>query len=506
MPGAWLLPAAGCRFELTGARGSFFTRGGFFTRSGSLARLCYRFRLFLTSFTHCLAVSIPHMPEYPYDCRGSTHQTPHAIEGNQTGHAVLFTGSVIINDMRLVQARPAPPARKKKKPLMRILSVLPLVVVAVGAFNLFRPLPAGQVALQLPIVPEPKAAQVAWPSFGQSAVAAVGYGELGTSGANTPLATASIAKVITALCVLEKHPIVKGSRGATITIGRNDRLYYEEQVAQNGSRLPVFEGEELSQYEAIQALMVPSANNIADTLAVWAFGSLDAYATYANAYLARNGLVSTKVGVDASGLDPSTKSTAQDLTRLGLIAAKNDVLMEIAAQKRVDFSFGGSYDNYNSALGTYGITGLKTGNTDQNPGALLFTGTVPVGASRIAISGTVMGAGDLPEAIRASQDLMSSLDDNFEEIAYVRKDTQVGEFTTKWGTKVDVLVKRDVILQRWKSHTIKRQIVEQAGPGTEKRSVADLELSSDGSRVSSPLVLAKPAEPPSLWWRLTHFR
>jgi D-alanyl-D-alanine carboxypeptidase (penicillin-binding protein 5/6) len=41
-------------------------------------------------------------------------------------------------------------------------------------------------------------------------------------------------------------------------------------------------GEELSEYQALQALLLPSANNIAETLARWAFGSIDAYNAYAN--------------------------------------------------------------------------------------------------------------------------------------------------------------------------------------------------------------------------------
>ena len=32
-------------------------------------------------------------------------------------------------------------------------------------------------------------------------------------------------------------------------------------------------GEQISQYQALQAMLIPSANNVADSLARWAFGS-----------------------------------------------------------------------------------------------------------------------------------------------------------------------------------------------------------------------------------------
>ncbi|QQS18315.1 hypothetical protein IPL68_06900 [Candidatus Saccharibacteria bacterium] len=52
------------------------------------------------------------------------------------------------------------------------------------------------------------------------------------------------------------------------------------------------------------------------------FGDHATYAAYANNYLERNGLIHTRVGNDASGYDPSTVSTAEDLARLGILARK----------------------------------------------------------------------------------------------------------------------------------------------------------------------------------------
>lgn len=408
--------------------------------------------------------------------------------------------------MRLVQVtQPAnhPPTKRK-----RSRNWLWLVAAVVG-FELLmyaRPLPAATIQVQLPPTPAPQATNIEWPAFGQSALRANGYGQLGTSGPNTPIATASIAKVITALCVLEKHPLSKGQSGPKLLLDRDDRLLYEAQVAQNGSRLPVFEGEEISQYEALEALMVPSANNIADSLAIWSFGSLASYAAYANTYLATHGLIHTTVGTDASGLDPSTKSTAEDLAKLGEIAQKNPVLMEIAGQKNVAFSYGGSYDNYNSALGTYGITGLKTGNNDENPGGLLVTATVPSGDLGTQLSGAVLGGSDLPQAIAAAQDLVASAAQNFETVQYVAAGQTVGKLTTAWGVQVPVVAEKKLTLTRWKSHTLKSSQEMSNSTGENAGKVGQIQLMSDANRAVTNVAIQRGLPGPSVWWRLTHWR
>ncbi len=133
--------------------------------------------------------------------------------------------------------------------------------------------------------------------------------------------------------------------------------------------------------------MLPSANNIADSLAAWVFGSHDAYAAYATAFLQSHGLNQTHVGSDASGFDPSTTSTASDLTALGLLALKSPVLMSIAGEKSADLPVAGTVRNYDEVLGQNGITGLKTGNNDADPGAFLFTGSATIGGKTIPLAG-----------------------------------------------------------------------------------------------------------------------
>src|SRR5690606_10140017 len=112
--------------------------------------------------------------------------------------------------------------------------------------------------------------------------------------------TASMAKVITALAILEKQPLEAGQAGPTYTLTSHDVAVYHMYAAKNGSVLPVHEGMQLTQYQALQAMLLPSANNIADMMVERVFGSEDAYLEYAHDMLRRMGLSRTVVA-DASG-------------------------------------------------------------------------------------------------------------------------------------------------------------------------------------------------------------
>lgn len=396
--------------------------------------------------------------------------------------------------------------KRKKRRTRRYGVVFFALLCAGAAFQLLRPLPEASIKLSLR-VPQPIAqTTVDWPGENRAAFAAEGYGVIASHGSTEPLATASIAKVITALSVLEKHPLKLNESGPLIPVTVRDVAFYEQQVQKNGSRLPVKEGMQLSEYQALQALMVPSANNIADTLAIWAFGDTAAYASYANDFLQRHGLVQTRVGSDASGLDPSTTSTASDLAQLGLLARRNPVLMQIAAQKSVVFPYAGEYENYNRALGQAGINGLKTGNNEQNPGALLFTADVPAGETNIHISGSVMGAESLQAALDQSVTLVSSLGDDFEKVTVANKNEPVGMLGTAWGKQAPVRVKGELSVVRWKGHAIETRQTLAKTDGTQKQTLGAVALHTAETHTSSSLVLMEPAPEPSLWWRLTRLR
>lgn len=408
--------------------------------------------------------------------------------------------------MRLVHVHSQKSYPKKggqRKIATASLIVGALIIMALF-INMMRPLPSARLTLSLPDAPKAEPVSLQWPEAGQAAIAAENYGLLSSYGSNTPLATASITKVITALCVLEKHPIKPGEDGPNITLSKRDVAFYQEQLQQNGSNIPVYDGEVITLYQAVEALMIPSANNIADTLAIWGFGSLDKYADYANAYVMRHGLVKTHIGYeDASGYDASTASTATDLAHLGLLAMKQPVLMEIAKKQSTILPYVGEVTNYNGALGLAGINGLKTGNNNENRGALLFTADIEVQGKTIRISGAVMGQDSLPQALRKSVALVSSIANNFQTVPYLKKGSVIGTAQTAWGVRVPVTAASDVTIVRWKGSPVRVQKTTHDTTALQAGTIGAINISAGAVQAGSAVKITATATGPSYWWRAT---
>ena len=269
---------------------------------------------------------------------------------------------------------------RNKKRLLSCVGVVVLIAVYV-AYCLLRSVPiVGSTTTSTQTPAQPAGSKIAWPASGESAVAIDGSGDVITHGATTPVPTASVAKLITTLVILRAKPLAVGQTGPLITLTANDVAIYDKYVAEQGSVVPVAAGETLTEYQMLQAMLLPSANNMADSLAIWAYGSLNAYSLAANAYITSVGLSQTHVGIDASGYDPSTTSTAHDLVLLGELALRNPVIAGIVAQPSVTgIPLTTTVKNINSLLGTNGVIGVKTGNTTQAGGVFVSASQVVVG-------------------------------------------------------------------------------------------------------------------------------
>jgi D-alanyl-D-alanine carboxypeptidase (penicillin-binding protein 5/6) len=311
-----------------------------------------------------------------------------------------------------------------------------------------------------------------------------------------------VAKVILALCVLDKSPIEVGKTGKTYTIDTADVASYNNYVAANGSVAAVAEGEQLTEYQALEALMIPSANNIADSLAKWEFGSNAGYAAYAANYLANHQINNTTIGsTDASGYDASTTSTTSDLTKIGLIALQNPVLMKIAGQKSTTLPVAGVVNNYNTVLGVNGITGLKTGNNDADPGAFLFTANLKIGTETIQATGAVMGANDLQSALDSATRLSASMQQSFEQTTIASAGQTVGSMNTAWGESAPIVTTSKVALVRWQDTAFKE--THRVRATLTEGNVGSLQVSAPGTSSETILRLKHTIPGPSFWWRLT---
>jgi D-alanyl-D-alanine carboxypeptidase (penicillin-binding protein 5/6) len=251
--------------------------------------------------------------------------------------------------------------------------------------------------------------QLAWPAVGQAAIGTVDGGLLARSSDNEKVRpTASIAKVITALAIMEKHPFKPGQEGSTYSITKSDIAGLNAYISEGGSVLPMLIGMKLSQYQALQRMLIASDNNMADILVERVFGSEKAYISYAGNMLKRMGLSRTYVA-DASGFSSATVSTPSELVVIGIVALKNPVIARIVSQKQVQLPAVGTIKNTNQLLDTEGVIGIKTGTTDKAGSCLLFAAryTAKDGQKK-TIVGVIMGDKNHSNLYRDSRDLLAS--------------------------------------------------------------------------------------------------
>jgi D-alanyl-D-alanine carboxypeptidase (penicillin-binding protein 5/6) len=231
-----------------------------------------------------------------------------------------------------------------------------------------------------------------WPEAGQTAVSIDGARNIETTGpVDTAQPIASVAKVMTAYVVLTDHPLREGEQGPVITVSSADAADYRHAVRTGESAAAVRAGERITERQALQAMLLPSANNVARTLARWDAGSIRAFTARENQIAARLGMTHSRY-TDPSGLQPSTVSTAPDQLRLARTALELPAFAQIVAEPQADIPVAGTVRNTNQLLGHDGVIGVKTGYTSQSGACLVFAAllTGPDG-SRHMIYGATLG-------------------------------------------------------------------------------------------------------------------
>ena len=391
-----------------------------------------------------------------------------------------------------------------RKKLFLRLGVLASVVLLVFVYLYLRPLPAINASVQTPAPPKTEAAAIPWPAFGQAAIGAGGYGLLANTDKQTPVSIASIAKVITALAVLKQKPMDSaGTPGPVLTVDATDVGYYDYYSANGGSVAKVVAGEQLNEYQLLQAMLLPSANNIADSLARWAFGSQAAYLTYANQMVKDMGLAGTTVG-DTNGFADKTTSTAADVVKLGIAAIKNPVIADIVSQSSAEIPVTGTVKNVNWLLGSYGVDGIKTGNTAAAGGCYLFASKQTILGQTMTIVSAVLGAPQLNDAISAAPGLIQSAAAGFTKVTPVYKDEALAYYLSPWQASSRLVSPKDLSLVVWKGKDIKIEsnLESVKAPAAAGQTVGSVTIQSSGQTVSSPLVLSQGIAKPGLSWRI----
>jgi serine-type D-Ala-D-Ala carboxypeptidase (penicillin-binding protein 5/6) len=220
---------------------------------------------------------------------------------------------------------------------------------------------------------------------------------------------ASVAKVMTAYLVLRDHPLEPGEEGFEIEISTADVEDLHRRIELNQSVVAVEAGEVLSERQALEALLLPSANNVAALLAVHESGSVEAFVGEMNEAAAELEMHETHY-TDPSGFEDTTVSTAADQLKLAGAAMDAPTFAQIVAMPSTALPVVGEVANFNELVGHEGYVGIKTGSDEAAGGCLLFAKRIHVNGRTLTVLGAVLGQreGDFIQAALASANSLAA--------------------------------------------------------------------------------------------------
>ncbi|WP_455711678.1 D-alanyl-D-alanine carboxypeptidase [Streptomyces coelicoflavus] len=356
---------------------------------------------------------------------------------------------------------PPPPETPLRTTVRRVKIWTPLVallVIILGVVQSMRPLPAPTLDLtaQDSFTFDGGKPQIPWPETGQAALDVQGIGSFGSSGDQKPVPIASVAKVMTAYVILRDHPLKSGAEGPKIKI---DQAAEDQSDAGDESTVNVYAGDSISQREALKAILIASANNVARLLARWDAGSEKAFVEKMNAAAKDLGMTNTTY-TDPSGLNNTTVSTAVDQVKLAKEAMKSPAFREVAAMMSYNDYKGVNHGNWNHLVGHNGVVGIKTGTTTSALGNLVFAAKKEIGGETRTIVGAVVrqpdvGGGILDAALDASDELIRAAQDTLQSSTILKKGSVVGYVDDGLGGRTPVVATKDVKAVGWGGLTVK---------------------------------------------------
>lgn len=402
-------------------------------------------------------------------------------------------------------------------PMGRLLAVIVIVLLAITyvVVQFVRPVPAVTAsAANMASTALPGAtASLAWPSQGESAIGVEGVGLLDTQGAQTPTPLASVTKLMTAYVVLHDHPLAATSGGPNIAISAVDAATYQQDQRAGDSVVAVQPGEQLSERQALEALLIPSGDNVATVLADWDAGSETAFVAKMNADAKQLGLTGTRYA-DASGVAPGSESTAESQVRLAMLDMSNPAFRAIVDMAQVTLPVAGVQYNVDALLGKHGIVGVKTGFTTTAGGCFVFAANTTIGGKAQTVVGAVFHQlattaqpSALTEAFDATNSLLASADLALVQSTVVHAGEVLGHLDARWAGSVDLEATRTVTLTGLPGQHVTIRVVlpnKVDAPVSSGQHLGSAVVGAGDQRVSVPLITSKALPSAPVSWKLTN--
>ncbi|WP_051709780.1 D-alanyl-D-alanine carboxypeptidase [Streptomyces sp. NRRL S-350] len=410
-----------------------------------------------------------------------------------------------------LNARPVSPLRRALKRVTIWTVFLAVVLGAVVVAQLLRPLPDATVKMTATgsYTFSGDQLDLAWPAKGQSVAEVVGVGSLGSSGQEAPAPIASVTKVMNAYLILQKFPLKKGESGPKITV---DPQAAQESGNGDESRVALTAGQVLTEYQALELLMLPSANNVARLLARYHSGSEEAFVKLMNDTAAKFGMTNT-IYADPAGYSPDTKSTAKDQLKLGEQVMQDEIFRQIVSTPETNFN-NAKIRNTNTLINPKtGVIGVKTGSSTPAGGCLMWAAYKEIGGVKRLILGVTLGQpatspregdGILDTVLKVSGKQIQAAQNGVTGQTVVKKGDVVGSVDDGLGGKVRVVATQDLVVAGFPgiSGTVSLDAAkirhnEQAG-----KEVGVLRVGAGENKVEVPVALQSDLKPPSIQSRL----
>jgi D-alanyl-D-alanine carboxypeptidase (penicillin-binding protein 5/6) len=392
-----------------------------------------------------------------------------------------------------------------------VLAVLVVLMAGVAVAAQLKPLPGPVVTLKVApsvVLDHSTPSAIPVPTQGSFAIETLQDGELASHNGNTPGPTASVAKTMTALAILDARPLSVGASGPTLTVSASDVALYHQIVAEGGSFAPVTLGETLTERDMLLGLMLPSANNFALMAGNWIDGSQTLFVARLNQMAKTIGMLHTTF-VDPDGLSAQTVSTPNDLLKLGAAAIDNPTLAAIVATPKATLPDGSLITNIDAPLlSTPGWLGIKTGHTFAAGYCLLFAAqeSLASGLTPVRVVGAVMG-----QPTRADTFSVAAAGVKAALAGYVAVDVSAihphtkGGVLVAWGSSSDLATSAAsdlVVVRRGQQLEVSARVVSAYDLSTAGGVVGKVDGTLGGRKIEWKVATISPIGPPSWWWRV----
>jgi D-alanyl-D-alanine carboxypeptidase (penicillin-binding protein 5/6) len=170
---------------------------------------------------------------------------------------------------------------------------------------------------------------------------------------NREVAIASTTKLMTAYVTLEDEPLNRMLR----------ERYYDATAGESLAGLAV--GYRYSVADLLRAMLLPSGNDVAYSLALDVAGTIPDFVEQMNAAALKLGLThthfSTPIGLDT----PDNYSSAVDLETLSFALMRDPFFAAVVRERSAYLPHGDEVDNTNDLLAYPFVVGIKTGHTQD---------------------------------------------------------------------------------------------------------------------------------------------